>query len=46
MTNSTESANQFKALFGADKLGNGEFTFLFADIFLETVQSSNRTGLC
>ena len=27
-------------------MDNGDFAFYFADIFVETVQYGNRTGLC
>jgi hypothetical protein len=34
-------------LMGADtEMDNGDFAFYFADIFVETVQYGDRTGLC
>jgi len=29
-----------------EKMNNGDFAFYFADIFVESVQYGDRTGLC
>jgi hypothetical protein len=34
------------AMGAAPEMNNGDFAFFFADIFVESVQYGNRTGLC
>lgn len=40
------TAGEFKARFNSQELNEGEFLFMFADVFVELVQYGKRTGLC